>query len=205
MEAAQIIGTVVFAVSGVLAVAGRPLDWFGAIVVGVVTAIGGGTIRGLILGLIPVFWISDDVYLFAAIAGAVVAIPLAHALARRPGSRVEDGVQVADAVGLSLFVVVGADIALEAGFSASVAVIAGLVSGVGGGVIRDLLAGRTPLIMRGEIYATAAVAGAVLFVALEELTAMPEPVAGTIGGLVVVGLRLLGLRRNWELPTLSGA
>lgn len=205
MEAAQIIGTAVFAVSGVLAVAGRPLDWFGAIVVGVVTAIGGGTIRGLILGLTPVFWISDDVYLYAAIAGAVIAIPLAHVLARRPGSRVEEGVQVADAIGLSLFVVVGANIALEAGFSASVAVIAGLVSGVGGGVIRDLLAGRTPLIMRGEIYATAAIAGAVLFVGLEELTAIGEPIAGAIGGLAVVGLRLVGLRRDWQLPTLSGA
>lgn len=204
MEAAQIAGTVVFAVSGVLAVAGRRLDWFGAIVVGVVTAIGGGTMRGLILGLTPVFWIREDGYLFAAIAGAALAIPLARALQARPARQVEEGVQLADALGLGLFAIVGADIALEAGFSAPIAVVAGLLSGAGGGVIRDLLTGRTPLIMKGEIYATAAIAGATLFVGLEELTAAPEVASGVVGGIAVVGLRVAGMRRQWRLPALAG-
>lgn len=205
MEAAELAGTVVFAISGVLAVAHRRLDWFGAIVVGVVTAVGGGTVRGLILGVTPVFWIEDQTYLLVALIGAVAAIPLAHNLAEGSARRFDEVLQLADAVGLAFFSVVGAAIALDLGFTAPVAVVAGVTSAVGGGVIRDLLAGRPPLIMSGEIYATAALAGIAVFVALEELTPMPEPISGVLGGAVVLALRLIGIRHEWSLPTLEGA
>jgi uncharacterized membrane protein YeiH len=124
METAEIAGTVVFAISGVIAVAERPLDWFGAIVVGVVTALGGGTIRGLILGATPVFWIEDQTFLWAAIAGAIAAIPLARALAHTSARRFEESLQLADAAGLALFSIVGANIALELGFDGTIAVLA---------------------------------------------------------------------------------
>ena len=202
MEAAQLVGTVVFAISGVLAVAGKHLDWFGAIVVGVVTAIGGGTMRGLILGITPVFWIRDDLYLYAAIAGAALAIPLARWLATGGTRSFDKGIQLADAAGLALFAIVGADIALQQGFDATTAVVAAILSGAGGGVIRDLLAGHKPLIMGGEIYATAALAGASAFVALVELTSTPTAVAGVIGGLIVLGLRVAGIQYSWRLPSL---
>jgi uncharacterized membrane protein YeiH len=205
MEAAELAGTVVFAVSGVIAVADRPLDWFGAIVVGVVTALGGGTIRGLILGVTPVFWVEDQMFLAAAIAGAVAAIPLVRALERGSARRLEESFELADAAGLALFSVVGANVALEAGFDWPVAVVSGLVTGVGGGVIRDVLAGRTPLIMRGEIYATAALAGVGVFVGLDELTGVSEPVSAVAGGVAILGLRVLGIRREWSLPPLSHA
>lgn len=189
-----------------LAVSGRSLDWFGGIVVGVVTAVGGGTMRGLILGVTPVFWIEDDVYLYAALAGALLGIPLAHLLATRSARELEEGIRVVDAIGLALFAIVGADIALDLGFSPGVAVISAVLTGAGGGVIRDVISGRTPLILQGEVYATAAVAGAVVFVGLEELTGVPETLSGVLGGLVIVGLRLVGMLHDWRLPTVpSGA
>lgn len=202
MESVEIAGMVVLAVSGVIAVAGRPLDLFGALVVGVVTALGGGTMRDLILGVAPVFWVGNELYLATAIAGAVVAIPLARALIRTSARRLEESLKLADAAGLSLFAIVGATVALDHGFSATIAVVSGLLTGVGGGMIRDVLSGRTPLILRGEIYATAALAGAVTFVLLHEL-GIPEPVAGVLGGLTTFSLRVVGIRRQWALPSLA--
>jgi uncharacterized membrane protein YeiH len=203
MEGAELVGTVVFAISGVIAVAGRPLDWFGAIVVGAVTALGGGTIRGLILGATPVFWIEDQTFLLAAVAGAVAAIPLAGYLGHASARRFEESLQLADAAGLALFTIVGADVALELGFDGAVAVVAGLITGVAGGVMRDVLASRTPLVMSGEIYATAALLGAVVFVGLDELTAVNEPVSATIGGLTILALRVIAIRRQWSLPAVT--
>ena len=203
MEGFELAGTVVFAVSGVIAVASRPLDWFGGIVVGTVTALGGGTIRGLILGATPVFWIEDQTFLFAAVLGAVAAIPLAHYLRQASTRLFEESLQLADAAGLALFTIVGAHIALELGFDGVVAVVAGLITGVAGGVIRDVLAGRTPLVLSGEIYATAALLGVTVFVGLEELTDVSERITATIGGLTILALRVAAIRRQWALPTLS--
>ncbi len=202
MEAAQLAGTVVFAISGVLAVADRDMDWFGALLVGVVTALGGGTLRDLVLGA-PVLWADDTTYLFAALAGAVAAIPLARELSRRSAGLVERTIRVADAAGLGLFAIVGADVALELGFSAPVAIVTGLLTGAGGGVLRDVLAGRRPLIMGGEIYATAAIAGATLYVGLVELADVEQAVAGSIGVLVVFAIRVSAIRRDWRLPRLD--
>ena len=190
-----------FAISGVFAVSSSRLDWLGAVVIGVVTALGGRTIRDLLLGDAPVFWLDDLTVLFAATMGAIVAIPLAHKMARGPARRFDEALQLADAAGLALFVVLGAEVALDLGFEPAAAVVSGVISGVGGGVIRDLLADRTPLILSGEIYATAAIGGALIFVALGEL-AINEPLPALAGALAVFGLRVLGIRRQWSLPRL---
>jgi uncharacterized membrane protein YeiH len=190
----------------VFAVAERRLDWFGAIVVGVVTAVGGGTMRDLFLGQAPVFWIDDTDYLLAATIGAAVAIPLARLLADESAERFESQLQLADALGLALFTVVGANIALDTGFDAGVAVVAGLITGVGGGVIRDLLADRTPLILgHSEIYATAALAGALVFVGLVEVANAGDHLAGAAGAVTILGLRVAAIRRGWTLPLLGRA
>lgn len=202
LEFAELLGTVVFAISGVIAVAGHRLDWFGAVVVGVVTAIGGGTIRGMLLGELPVFWIENLEYLVVATAAAVLAIPIVKSLRRGPDQRFDRWLQLADAAGLALFAVAGASVTLDLGFSGPVAVVCGIVTGVGGGVIRDLLAGRQPLIMRGEIYATAALAGTTLYVLLEVGLGLPGGVAGLIGVALVLLLRVAGMRRGWQLPAL---
>jgi len=203
VDEAQFAGTVVFAVSGVFAVAGRGLDSFGGIVVGIVTAVGGGTVRDLVLGTSPVFWVKDDAYLLLAVAGALAGILLVRALGDGSSRRFDKGLQLADAAGLALFSVVGANVALEVGDAGPVAVVTGVLTGVGGGVVRDLLAGRTPLVMRGEIYATAALAGVVVFVCLDELTAVTEPISAAIGMAMILGLRGLGISRGWSLPPIE--
>jgi len=204
VSGAELAGTVTFAISGVLAVSSSRLDWLGAVVVGVVTALGGGTIRDLLFGDTPVFWLNDLGFLLAATLGAVAAIPLAHRLANGPVRRFDEALQLADAAGLALFVVLGAEVALELSFGPAAAVVAGIITGVGGGVIRDLLADRTPLILSGEIYATAAIAGALVFVVLGEL-AVSDPLPALAGALVVFGLRVAGIRRQWSLPRLRAA
>ncbi|MGA7396192.1 MAG: trimeric intracellular cation channel family protein [Solirubrobacterales bacterium] len=201
MEIAEFAGTVIFAISGVIAVAGRRIDWFGAMVVGVVTAVGGGTLRDLILGQAPAFWIEDMNYLGFAVVGSVIAIPLVNRLGNST-MRFEEGLQLADAMGLALFAVVGASLTLELGHSGAVAVTCGILTGVGGGVIRDLLVGQTPLIMRSEIYATAALAGTTVFVLLEETTNLPLWLSSIVGMLAIFGLRMAGLRQQWSLPQL---
>jgi uncharacterized membrane protein YeiH len=203
MEVLELAGTVIFAISGVIAVASVRLDWFGAVVVGVVTAIGGGSIRDVILGATPVFWVANVGYLIAAILGGVVAIPLARRLAKGAPRRFDETLQLADAAGLALFVVVGAQISLQLGFDARVAVVAAIITGVGGGVIRDLLADRTPLILSGEIYATAALVGAIVYVTLHEFTSLSDWFAALIGAVSVFGLRVFGIRRQWALPALT--
>jgi uncharacterized membrane protein YeiH len=203
VEAAELAGTVVFAISGVIAVIGHKLDWFGALVVGTVTAIGGGTLRDLILGVTPVTWIAEEKYLFAALIGAAVATLLARPLRERPPRFGFEALGIADALGLALFTVVGAGVALDLGFDGTTAIASGVLTGTGGGVIRDLLAGRQPLIMSGEVYATAAIAGAVTFVILYDVVGIEEAVAGIIGGALVFGLRVAAIERDWRLPELG--
>jgi uncharacterized membrane protein YeiH len=198
LEAAELAGTVFFAVSGTFVVAHRPLDWFGAVVVAVVTAVGGGTIRGLILGITPVFWVEDEKVLIFALAGGMIAIPAVRLIESGSAQRLTRAVLVADAAGLALFTVVGAEIALDAGFGAGTAVVAGLVTGVGGGVIRDILAGQTPLILRSDIYATAALAGVLAYVGAERLAA--EQLAAVVGGVIIFGVRMGAIRHGWSLP-----
>lgn len=198
LQAAELLGTIFFAVSGTFAVAHRPLDWFGAVVVAVVTAIGGGTIRGLLLGITPVFWIEDESVLVVAVLGGLIAIPAVRLLESSSAARLEPAVLVADAAGLALFSVVGAEIALQEGFGAGTAAVAGLITGVGGGVIRDLLAGQTPLILRSDIYATAALAGVLAYVGAERLVA--EPLAAVFGGGIIFAVRMGAIRYGWSLP-----
>lgn len=202
MEIAQLVGTVVFAVSGVVAVAERKLDWFGVIVVGAVTAVGGGTMRDLILGDTPVFWIEDDKYLFFALIGALLAIPLVRHFGREH-AQFERSLVLLDALGLSLFAVTGAQLTLELGFDAPTAVVCGILTGVGGGVIRDLLAGQQPLILRSDIYATAALAGTAIYVLLVEATSITQPPAMAIGMLLIFTLRMVSYERSWSLPSLQ--
>ncbi len=201
MEVAQLLGTVVFAISGVVAVAERRLDWFGVLVVGAVTAVGGGTMRGLILGQTPVFWIEDDKYLLFALLGGLAAIPLVRHF-RGSHARFERGVVLLDALGLSLFAVTGAQLTLELGFDGPTAVVCGILTGVGGGVIRDLLAGQHPLILRSDIYATAALAGTTVYVLLVETTSLGQTAAMLIGALMIFTVRMISYEKEWSLPSL---
>jgi uncharacterized membrane protein YeiH len=194
LYAMDMLGTAVFAVSGALMAARKRYDIFGFIVVAMAPAIGGGTVRDLALGALPVFWVKDANYLLVTVAVASATFFLARFL-----ERYMTALLVADAFGLALFAVVGAEKALVLGVEPLIAVAMGTITGCGGGILRDVLCREEPLILRRDIYATAALLGAGLFVGLEHVThdRTMALAAGFLGALL---LRLIAIRRNLSLP-----
>ncbi|HEX8027074.1 MAG TPA: trimeric intracellular cation channel family protein [Vicinamibacterales bacterium] len=189
----EMIGTAVFAITGVLAVTRRGLDIVGAVVLGIVTALGGGTVRDLIIGS-PPFWIGDFNYVWSALIGALVAFWIGSAF--RNAYR---GLLYLDAIGAALFAIAAANKVLLLGLSGPVAVTMGVLTGIGGGLIRDVLAGRQTLLMSREIYATPILFGCIAFVALR--TSVPDfPYAGAIAFAIIVGVRALAIHRHLEMP-----
>jgi len=187
------IGTALFAVTGVLAVARRGLDVIGALALGMVTAVGGGTVRDLMVGA-PVFWFQDVNYVWAALAGALAAFWIGHVF--RSTMRL---LLYLDAMGAALFAVAGASKVLALGLPAPVAVLMGLMTGIGGGLIRDVLAGRPTLLMSREIYATPILLGCTAFVVLLPLT--PGTTwASTAGITIIFVVRALALALHVEMP-----
>ena len=186
-------GVAVFAVSGVLAVGDKQLDLFGALVLGVVTAVGGGTIRDVILGL-DVFWVTEPVFIVAAGIAALLTMA-----AERLVSLPRRLILFADAAGLALFSVLGAERSLDAGSGYLVAAVMGLLTGAAGGMLRDVLAGEIPLVLRRELYATAGIAAALGYLLMRAAGSgsVPAMVAGVVIGLV---LRLAAIRWRLGLP-----
>jgi uncharacterized membrane protein YeiH len=197
----SIIGTTAFALSGVMAATEAGMDWLGGVVLAAVAAIGGGTLRDLLLGETPMFWVGDEWPLFVALGTAVVAIGV---LRQRPSAdpRRTALYVASDAVGLGAFVVVGTSVALDAGTSYFVAVAMGVITGVGGGVLRDVLARRTPIVLVGEIYAVAGLIGAVVHLLLVEAGA-GDAAEIWIPLAVVVVVRAAAVRWSWHLPRLG--
>lgn len=171
------------------------MDLFGVLVIAAVTAIGEGTVRDLLLNRHPVFWIADLWYL-GTISIAAFSTFLYTAAFRPPRS----ALPVADAFGLAIFTVVGAKVAIDGGVPTVIVVLMGAITGTVGGILRDVLCDETPLILRREIYATAALGGGVVYVLLQG-TALPLP-AATIGAVASVFLtRLAALRWDLHLPS----
>ena len=194
----EVIGTVTFAISGVMAAARASMDWLGAIVLAVVVAIGGGTIRDVLIGRFPVSWIEDASPVLVAIGTAVIVIAI---LRLRPQADLVTCTPtlIADAAGLSAFVILGTDIALESGLNGFLAILLGTITGVGGGVLRDILTGNKPIVLVGQVYALAGIAGAALFVVLIELGVNPD-LSVWLPMAVIFGIRMLSIRRDWHLP-----
>ena len=198
IEILRWIGTFVFGLSGGLTAARRQMDLFGFVVIAMVTGTGGGTLRDLLLGVGPVSWVQEPRFLtISAVAGVVafVANPLLQKLdVPRRGALVW-----ADAVGLAVFAVSGTHIAMGYDLPAISVVLLGMLSAVGGGVLRDLLSDTIPLILHRELYATAAVAGSVAVLALDRFEA--EPVTSTIIATgVAFAVRAYGIVTGWSLP-----
>lgn len=190
----DLLGIAVFAVSGTLAAWRKQMDGFGVMVLATVTAIGGGTVRDLILG-VPVIWLSNNSYFYAIFAASVLTILLVRNRLTIPNNTL----QIADAFGLAFFVIMGAQKALDHGTSAFVAIMMGTMSGVCGGMIRDVLCREIPLVFRGELYAVACIFGGIVYVTLlswqvEQLTAM------LIAMLALLALRLAAIRWHITIP-----
>lgn len=189
----DLLGTVVFAITGLLAARRKQLDLFGAIVIAMVTAIGGGTVRDLIMG-VPVFWTQNDLYIYVVVVSALLLFFLARY--RRLPVRL---LLFLDALGLAVFTVIGTQKAMALGFSDPIAIMTGIMTGVVGGVIRDVLVGEVPLVFRKEIYATASFVGASLLLVLVQ-SGVATDWAVVMSILVTLSLRMLAIVFNIELP-----
>ena len=190
----DLAGTFVFALSGGLAAARIRLDPFGFAVVAIVTGLGGGTLRNLLLDLHPVAWIADPLYLAVCLFAAAVTFVWAHLLESRLL-----WLRIADALGLGLFAVAGTQIALAAVTHGGIAIMMGVTTAVVGGMIRDILCNEVPLVLQKEIYALAALLGSALYVGLDALGATAWLAAG-IAFTACTGLRLAAIRWNLSLP-----
>lgn len=190
----DLFGVAVFAISGALTAGRKSMDLFGVVVVAVITAIGGGTVRDVLLDAHPVFWIQDPTYLIVILAAT--AATLLYARFRRPPRA---SLLVADAFGLAVFTFIGAQTAYSAGVSDLIVVLMGTITGVAGGVMRDVLCAEVPLILRREVYATAAIAGAAVYVVLEEIGA-DSPIVAILPVTTVFLLRLAAIRFDLHVP-----
>ncbi len=193
----EVLGTIAFAISGIRLAAAKNFDWFGAYVVGLVTAIGGGTLRDVLLG-IPVFWMQTWMYLAVTFLSLVTVIVFRKALVK--GMRT---VFFFDAIGLALFVVVGIEKSFAADFPAWVAIAMGLITGSFGGITRDILINEIPLFFRKDIYATACLAGGLAYWLLMNIPGL-SPLVPQLGcAVTVIGLRIAAVHFNWSLPILK--
>lgn len=197
LEALGWIGTAAFATAGALAAARKRLDPVGFLLVAGVTAFGGGTLRDLLLGL-PVAWLGRADLAILAACFALLVFFLAPRIERRVALLLW-----ADAAGMAVFAVLGAETALRAGAAPWVAVMMGVMTASFGGLIRDMVCGEIPLILRREIYATAAAAGAGAFLALHGLE-VGRVLAVGAGALVAFGIRAAALGGGWSLPAYGG-
>jgi uncharacterized membrane protein YeiH len=190
----DLAGTFAFAISGAIAARRRNLDLFGILVIAFVTACGGGIVRDLCIGAIPPAGLAEWRYLLTAVIAALATI-----VAYRQVERLAYPVRLFDAMGLGLFAVYGAHKALLAGDNAEVAILLGMVTAIGGGLARDVLLARVPVVLQKEIYASAACAGAALAVVGERL-GWPALWATWLPILLCFALRFVSLRYGWNLP-----
>jgi uncharacterized membrane protein YeiH len=188
------LGVLAFAITGALVASRKQMDIVGFALLAVATGVGGGTLRDLLLGIAPVTWVREPAKAILCIAVAAVAFFTAHI----PQSRFM-AVLWLDAVGLAVFSVTGAETALAAGASPFVAVVMGVITATFGGIIRDILGGESPIILRREIYVTAALLGALVLVALHGL-GLPRDLSAPAGFVAALALRGAALTRQWSLP-----
>lgn len=191
------IGTFAFAVSGIRLASAKKFDLFGAFVVGFVTAIGGGTTRDLFLHKSP-FWMEQPSYLIVTGIALIAVIFGSKKLVR-----LKNTLFLFDAIGLGLFVVVGIDKAVDAGYAWWVAIIMGTITGSIGGVIRDVFINEMPLIFRGDIYAMACVLGGVIFFVCQYY-GLSNVLTNTIAAISVIVIRVLAVKYHIQLPILKG-
>ncbi|WP_394248915.1 TRIC cation channel family protein [Vibrio profundi] len=194
----DLFGTAIFAISGVILAGRLKMDPFGVAVLGSVTAIGGGTIRDMALGATPVFWITDTTYLWVILLTCLLTM----IIIRRPKRLAWWILPVCDAIGLAVFVGIGVEKAMAYQDSALVAVIMGVITGCGGGIIRDVLAREVPMVLRSEVYATACIVGGVFHTTALSMGQDSETafLAGVFSTLLI---RLGAIRWHLSLPTFA--
>lgn len=200
---AELIGTASFAISGSLIAIERQLDLFGVLFLAVITALGGGIIRDILLGsLPPVFFTSYEFLAVAAISALIVFIVcyVRHG-AKKNSPAAAVVFNIFDAIGLGVFAVTGTQAAMSAGFSdnAFMCVFMGMTTATGGGALRDIMSRATPFILRKQVYATAAIVGSVLYYLLERLS-VHTAISTIVAVAIVITIRILAAALRWTLP-----
>ena len=192
----DILGTIAFAISGVLIAFNKRMDLFGILIIAFVTAVGGGTLRDLLLGDVPVSWMKDITYSYVIIASAVFAIVLQNKI-----NYLRTSLFLFDTIGIGLYTVVGVEKGINAELHPLICIALGTITASFGGVIRDILCNEIPVIFRREIYATACIMGGVVYFLLVKLP-IDTNIVFVISGSVVIAIRLLAVKFKIGLPNI---
>jgi uncharacterized membrane protein YeiH len=191
----DLLGTIAFAISGTLAAIHKRLDLFGIFIIAFVTAVGGGTIRDVLIGRYPIGWMNDLNYVYAIIGSTVFAI-----LVRKRIDFLRTSLFLFDTIGLGIFTIIGTEIGIEYNLHPIISISLGVISATFGGVIRDILCNDIPVIFRKEVYASACIAGAVVFLLLTKLDVNTN-LNYIITSLIIISIRLLAVKFKLALPT----
>lgn len=197
LAAAEVLGTFAFAVSGATAAIQNRYDLFGILVLAFATAIGGGTIRDMLVGNLPVSWLSNSLAIWSVFVGFLLTVTLRSRI-----QKMQSWIFFFDAVGLGLFTVMGMEVGLNAGMDMGIAIALGTITGCFGGVVRDVLSGSRPLIFRKEIYATASIAGGLIYAGLL-IQFDREIVLQLIAILSTIAIRIIAYHYRVGLPQFS--
>lgn len=190
----DIIGTMAFAMSGALTAMSKKLDPFGVFIIAFVTAVGGGTLRDVLIGRTPVGWMLDLKYVYVIFIGFVLAI-----IFRKKLDKLRKSLFLFDTIGLGVFTLIGLEKGLEIGLHPVICVALGTMTACFGGVIRDILCNEIPVIFRREIYATLCIVGGVLFFILRTMN-LENDVLYLLSSSIIISLRLMAVKFKWYLP-----
>lgn len=192
----EILGTLAFAISGIRHAAAKHFDWFGGFVCGFAVAIGGGTLRDVMLGL-PPFWMTSPLYIVCTIVAQIFVISFSRML-----KRLDNAWFFFDTLGLASFTITGIQKTIECGYPFWVAIIMGCITGAAGGVIRDVLLNKTPVVLRKEIYAMASIVGGLLYWVLTDMN-VNMAITGVATFVFIVTIRVLAVKYHISLPVLK--
>jgi uncharacterized membrane protein YeiH len=198
IEILDIIGVFVFTISGVLAAINKKLDLFGIFIIAFVTALGGGTLRDILIGRMPVGWMQDLKYVYIIILGCIVASVFRDYL-----NKLRVSLFLFDTIGLGIYTLIGIEKGLEYGLHPTICIALGTMTASFGGLIRDILCNEIPLLLRkGTIYATICIIGGILFFGLRYL-GVKDAVNELVTSLFIIVFRLAAVRYSWSLPVLT--
>lgn len=192
----DILGTIAFAISGVLTAMHKRMDAFGILIIALITSVGGGTLRDLLIGKTPVTWMEGPVFPYVIFCTAVVAV-----LFRKQLKYVRRSLFLFDTIGIGLYTITGVQVSLAAGLDPIICVILGTVSACFGGVLRDILCNEIPIIFHKEIYATACIVGAIVYLLLIQLP-VHQTLVMIMAGVIIMVIRILAVIFKWQLPSL---
>lgn len=196
-EIIEILGTLAFAISGIRHAAAKHYDWFGGFVCGISVAIGGGTLRDVMLGVTP-FWMTSPLYIVCTLLAQTIVIVFSRSL-----KKLDNAWLAFDTLGLALFTIAGIQKTLSCGHPFWVAITMGCITGVAGGIIRDMLLNKTPVIFQKEIYAMASIAGGLLYWLMME-SGVNVAVTVVFTFLMIVVIRFMAIKYHISLPVLKG-